>query len=65
MRDQLEQIILNELNFKKYPLKTTISTIKASGKSLLGALKGIIMPDYAWYYSGKKTIRFISVVQMI
>lgn len=40
MRDQLEQTILNELNAKKYPLKATISTIKASGKGLLGALAG-------------------------
>ena len=40
MRDQLEQTILNELNTKKYPLKATISTIKATGKGLLGALAG-------------------------
>lgn len=39
MRDQLEQTILNELNSKKYPLKATISTIKA-GKGLTGALFG-------------------------
>ena len=39
MRDQLEQTILNELNSKKYPLKATISTIKA-GKGLAGALFG-------------------------
>lgn len=39
MRDQLEQTILNELNAKKYPLKATISTIKA-GKGLAGALFG-------------------------
>lgn len=38
MRDQLEQTILNELHSKKYPLKATISTIKASGGGLLGAL---------------------------
>lgn len=38
MRDQLEQTILNELQNKKYPLKATISTIKASGGGLLGAL---------------------------
>ncbi len=38
MRDQLEQTILNELQSKKYPLKATISTIKASGGGLLGAL---------------------------
>lgn len=39
MRDQLEQTILNELQMKKYPLKATISTIKA-GKGLAGALFG-------------------------
>ncbi len=39
MRDQLEQTILNELNAKKYPLKATITTIKA-GKGLTGALFG-------------------------
>lgn len=38
MRDQLEQTILTELQSKKYPLKATISTIKASGGGLLGAL---------------------------
>lgn len=38
MRDQLEQTILHELQSKKYPLKATISTIKASGGGLLGAL---------------------------
>lgn len=38
MRDQLEQTILQELQSKKYPLKATISTIKASGGGLLGAL---------------------------
>ena len=38
MRDQLEQTILNELNSKRYPLKASISTIKASGGGLLGAL---------------------------
>lgn len=38
MRDQLEQTILKELQSKKYPLKATISTIKASGGGLLGAL---------------------------
>ena len=38
MRDQLEQTILNELQKTKYPLKATISTIKASGGGLLGAL---------------------------
>lgn len=38
MRDQLEQTILNELQSKKYPLTATISTIKASGGGLLGAL---------------------------
>lgn len=38
MRDQLEQTILNELQSKRYPLKATISTIKASGAGLLGAL---------------------------
>lgn len=39
MRDQLEQTILNELLEKKYPLKATISTIKA-GKGIAGALFG-------------------------
>lgn len=39
MRDQLEQTILNELQEKSYPLKATISTIKA-GKGLAGALFG-------------------------
>lgn len=39
MRDQLEQTILNELQDKKYPLKATISTVKA-GKGLAGALFG-------------------------
>lgn len=39
MRDQLEQTILNELQVKHYPLKATISTIKA-GKGLVGALFG-------------------------
>ena len=39
MRDQLEQTILNELQKKEYPLKATISTIKA-GKGLTGALFG-------------------------
>lgn len=39
MRDQLEQTILNELQQKKYPLKATISTIKA-GNGLAGALFG-------------------------
>lgn len=39
MRDQLEQTILNELQIKKYPLKATISTIKA-GKGLTGTLFG-------------------------
>lgn len=38
MRDQLEQTILQELQSKKYPLKATISTIKASGGGFLGAL---------------------------
>lgn len=38
MRDQLEQTILTELQSKKYPLKATISTIKASGGGILGAL---------------------------
>lgn len=38
MRDQLEQTILQELQAKSYPLKATISTIKASGGGLLGAL---------------------------
>lgn len=38
MRDQLEQTVLQELQSKKYPLKATISTIKASGGGLLGAL---------------------------
>ena len=38
MRDQLEQTILHELQTMKYPLKATISTIKASGGGLLGAL---------------------------
>ena len=38
MRDQLEQTILQELQAKKYPLKATISNIKASGGGLLGAL---------------------------
>ena len=37
-RDQLEQTILTELQSKKYPLKSTISTIKASGGGLFGAL---------------------------
>lgn len=37
-RDALEQTILQELQSKKYPLKATISTIKASGGGLLGAL---------------------------
>ena len=54
-----------QAEFEKYPLKTTISTIKASGKGLSGALGNIIMPDYAWYYSSQKTIRFISVIQVI
>ncbi len=39
MRDQLEQTILNELQARKYPLRATISTIKA-GKGLAGALFG-------------------------
>lgn len=39
MRDQLEQTILNELQEKKYPLKATISVIKA-GKGIAGALFG-------------------------
>lgn len=39
MRDQLEQTILNKLQAKKYPLKATISTIKA-GKGLVGAMFG-------------------------
>lgn len=38
MRDQLEQTILNELQTKEYPLKATISTIKAKGGGLLGVL---------------------------
>lgn len=29
MRDQLEQTILNELEKKKYPLKTKIETVKS------------------------------------
>ena len=37
-REQLEQTILTELQSKKYPLKSTISTIKASGGGLFGAL---------------------------
>lgn len=37
-RDQLEQTILTELQSKKYPLKSTISTIIASGGGLFGAL---------------------------
>lgn len=39
MRDQLEQTILNELQLKRYPLKATISTVKA-GKGVTGALFG-------------------------
>lgn len=39
MRDQLEQTILSELQAKQYPLKATITTIKA-GKGLAGALFG-------------------------
>lgn len=39
MRDQLEQAILSELQAKRYPLKATITTIKA-GKGLAGALFG-------------------------
>ncbi len=39
MRDQLEQVILNELQLKRYPLRTTISTIKA-GRGLVGAMFG-------------------------
>lgn len=39
MRDQLEQTILNELQAKRYPLRATISTIKA-GKGLIGAVFG-------------------------
>ena len=39
MRDQLEQTILNELQARKYPLRATISTIKA-GTGLAGALFG-------------------------
>lgn len=38
MRDQLEQTILNELQAKKYPLKATISTVKASGGGIMGAI---------------------------
>lgn len=38
MGEQLEQTILQELQMKKYPLKATIATIKASGGGLLGAL---------------------------
>jgi len=38
MRDQLEQTILVELQNKRYPLRATISTIKASGGGILGAL---------------------------
>ena len=37
-RDQLEQAILQEFQAKKYPLQATITTIKASGGGLLGAL---------------------------
>ncbi len=37
-RDALEQTILKELQTKRYPLKATISTIKASGGGLLGAI---------------------------
>lgn len=37
-RDALEQTILKELQLKRYPLKATISTIKASGGGLLGAI---------------------------
>lgn len=37
-RDALEQTILKELQIKRYPLKATISTIKASGGGLLGAI---------------------------
>lgn len=40
MRDQLEQTILNEMEAKHYPLKATISTLKASGKGLLGMVTG-------------------------
>ena len=36
MRDQLEQCILNEFQNKKYPLKATVTTLKASGKGLIG-----------------------------
>lgn len=39
MRDQLEQTILTELQKKRYPLKATISVIKA-GKGLMGAMFG-------------------------
>lgn len=31
MRDQLEQVILNELEKKKYPLKTKLDTVKSGG----------------------------------
>ena len=37
-RDQLEQAILQEFQAKKYPLQATITTIKANGGGLLGAL---------------------------
>lgn len=31
MRDQLEQAILNELEKKKYPLKTKLANVKSGG----------------------------------
>ena len=40
MRDQLEQTILTEMEVKHYPLKATVSTLKASGKGLLGMVTG-------------------------
>lgn len=38
MRDQLEQTVLQELQEKRYPLKATISVLRASGAGILGAL---------------------------
>mgnify|MGYP000780784256 CR=1 FL=1 len=32
MRDQLEQAILNELEKKKYPLKTKLANVKSGGR---------------------------------
>lgn len=40
MRDTLEQVVLIELEAKQYPLPAKISTIKATGNGLVGALFG-------------------------